>query len=200
MEADILVVNHHLFLADIALKEEGFGQLLPKVDVVIFDEAHQVPDTASMYFSTGVSQRQVLDLCRDTRMADVAEKSGISGLEHRIDELETALDKWFAVVQEEREMHLAEFKDHKIETEIVNIVVNGVSQLNYSWVRGGIKRGRPSYVPRFHPGYLFHNLRWVTFDVNLKCIKSNSPVIHKSLIVQSIVDDYVYHTQSQRQV
>ena len=88
MEADILVVNHHLFLADIALKEEGFGQLLPKVDVVIFDEAHQVPDTASMYFSTGVSQRQMLDLCRDTRLADVAEKSGISGFETRIDELE----------------------------------------------------------------------------------------------------------------
>jgi len=88
MEADILVVNHHLFLADLALKEEGFGQLLPKVEVVIFDEAHQLPDTASMYFSTGVSQRQMLDLCRDTRLADVAEKSGISGLEPRIDELE----------------------------------------------------------------------------------------------------------------
>jgi ATP-dependent DNA helicase DinG len=88
MEADILVVNHHLFLADIALKEEGFGQLLPKVDVVIFDEAHQVPDTASMYFSTGVSQRQMLDLCRDTRLADVVEKSGISGLDNRVDELE----------------------------------------------------------------------------------------------------------------
>ena len=88
MEADILIVNHHLFLADVALKEEGFGQLLPKVDVVIFDEAHQLPDTASMYFSTGVSQRQVLDLCRDTRLADVVEKSGISGFEQRIDELE----------------------------------------------------------------------------------------------------------------
>ena len=88
MEADILVVNHHLFLADLALKEEGFGQLLPKVDVVIFDEAHQLPDTASMYFSTGVSQRQMLDLCRDTRLAEVVEKSGVSGLESRIDELE----------------------------------------------------------------------------------------------------------------
>ena len=88
MEADILVVNHHLFLADLALKEEGFGQLLPKVDVVIFDEAHQVPDTASIYFSTGSSQRQILDLCRDTRLAEVAEKCGIDGLEQRIDELE----------------------------------------------------------------------------------------------------------------
>ena len=88
MEADILVVNHHLFLADLALKEEGFGQLLPKVDVVIFDEAHQLPDTASMYFSTGVSQRQMMDLCRDIRLAEVAEKSGIDGLHQRIDELE----------------------------------------------------------------------------------------------------------------
>ncbi len=88
MDADILVVNHHLFLADLALKEGGFGQLLPNVDVVIFDEAHQIPDTASMYFSTGVSLRQMLDLCRDTRLADIAEKSGVSGIENRIDELE----------------------------------------------------------------------------------------------------------------
>jgi ATP-dependent DNA helicase DinG len=88
MEADILVVNHHLFLADLALKEEGFGQLLPKVDVVIFDEAHQIPDTASMYFSTGVSLRQMLDLCRDARLADIAEKSAVSGLQNSIDELE----------------------------------------------------------------------------------------------------------------
>jgi ATP-dependent DNA helicase DinG len=88
MEADILVVNHHLFLADLALKEGGFGQLLPNVDVVIFDEAHQIPDTASMYFSTGVSLRQMLDLCRDTRLADIAEKSGVRGIENRIDELE----------------------------------------------------------------------------------------------------------------
>ncbi|GMR05799.1 MAG: ATP-dependent DNA helicase [Gammaproteobacteria bacterium] len=88
MEADILVINHHLFLADVALKEEGFGQLLPKVDVVILDEAHQVPDTASMYFSTGVSQRQILDLCRDAQLAEVAEKSGIAGFQSRVDELE----------------------------------------------------------------------------------------------------------------
>ncbi len=88
MEADILVVNHHLFLADVVLKEEGFGQLLPKVDVVIFDEAHQMPDTASMYFSTGVSLRQILDLCRDAQRAEVTEKSGITGFERRADKLE----------------------------------------------------------------------------------------------------------------
>jgi ATP-dependent DNA helicase DinG len=87
-EADVLVVNHHLFMADVALKQEGFGQLLPNVDVVIFDEAHQVPDTASLYFGTSVSQRQVLDLCRDLKLAELAEKSGVTGLDRQADALE----------------------------------------------------------------------------------------------------------------
>ncbi len=89
MEADIVVVNHHLFLADVALKAEGYGQLLPNVEVVIFDEAHQIPDTASMYFSTGISQRQILDLSRDARLAEITEKSGITGFEVCFDTLET---------------------------------------------------------------------------------------------------------------
>ncbi len=55
MQADLVVVNHHLFFADMALKDTGFGELLPNMDVVIFDEAHQIPDIASEYFGeTGV--------------------------------------------------------------------------------------------------------------------------------------------------
>jgi ATP-dependent DNA helicase DinG len=59
MEADIVVVNHHLLLADLALKEDGFGDLLPSVDAVILDEAHQLPDLASEFFGVGVSSRQL---------------------------------------------------------------------------------------------------------------------------------------------
>jgi ATP-dependent DNA helicase DinG len=91
LEADVLVVNHHLFLADLSLKDEGFGQLLPKADVVIFDEAHQLPDTASMYFSTSISQHQVLDLCRDSRLAEATERSGVEGLDARLDKLEKSV-------------------------------------------------------------------------------------------------------------
>lgn len=67
-EADVVVVNHHLFFADLALKEEGFGELLPAVDVVILDEAHQLPDIASNFFSEIISSRQLLEWVRDTRI------------------------------------------------------------------------------------------------------------------------------------
>jgi ATP-dependent DNA helicase DinG len=65
MEADIVVVNHHLLLADMALKEEGFGDLLPSVDAVVLDEAHQLPDLASEFFGVSVSSRQLELLLTD---------------------------------------------------------------------------------------------------------------------------------------
>ncbi|MEJ2573579.1 MAG: ATP-dependent DNA helicase [Gammaproteobacteria bacterium] len=65
-EADVVVINHHLLLADMALKDEGFGELLPSADAFIIDEAHQLPETAAQFFGTGVSSRQLLELVRDT--------------------------------------------------------------------------------------------------------------------------------------
>jgi len=76
MSADIVVVNHHLFFADMALQEEGFGELLPGADVIIFDEAHHLPDIASHFFSTAMTSRQLLELARD---------SEAEGLEHAKD-------------------------------------------------------------------------------------------------------------------
>ncbi len=69
MEADLVVVNHHLLFADLALKDEGFGELLPGVGAVVVDEAHQVPAVASRFYSTSVSARQLRDLARDARSA-----------------------------------------------------------------------------------------------------------------------------------
>jgi ATP-dependent DNA helicase DinG len=66
LAADIVVVNHHLFFADMALQEDGFGELLPGADAVIFDEAHHIPDIASLFFSTVFSSRQLLELARDS--------------------------------------------------------------------------------------------------------------------------------------
>lgn len=72
-DADILVVNHHLLFADIALREEGFGELLPGADAVILDEAHHLPGIAGQFFGESVSGRQIRDLVRDTRAeADAA--------------------------------------------------------------------------------------------------------------------------------
>ncbi len=64
-DADIIVVNHHLFFADMALKDTGFGELIPKAQVMIFDEAHQIGDIASEYFGEAFSTRQLMDLCTD---------------------------------------------------------------------------------------------------------------------------------------
>ena len=64
-QADVVVVNHHLFFADVALKDTGIAELLPSANTVIFDEAHQLPDTATLFFGETISTSQVLELCRD---------------------------------------------------------------------------------------------------------------------------------------
>jgi ATP-dependent DNA helicase DinG len=68
LDADIVIVNHHLLLADLALKEDGFGDLLGSADAVILDEAHQIPDLATQFFGAHVSGRQVETLLRDLRI------------------------------------------------------------------------------------------------------------------------------------
>ena len=65
LNSDLVVVNHHLFFADMAVKESGFGELIPHAEVIIFDEAHQLPDIASQYFGQSLTSRQIFDLCKD---------------------------------------------------------------------------------------------------------------------------------------
>ncbi len=67
IESDIVIVNHHLLLADLALKEDGFGDLLGSADAVIIDEAHQIPDLATQFFGTRFGSRQAEHLVRDAR-------------------------------------------------------------------------------------------------------------------------------------
>lgn len=68
MEADVVVVNHHLFCADMAVKETGFGELIPDAELVIFDEAHQLPDVAVQYFGQSLTSRRLFDICKDTHI------------------------------------------------------------------------------------------------------------------------------------
>lgn len=66
-QADVVVVNHHLFFADVALKDTGVAELLPSANTIIFDEAHQLPETATLFFGDTVSTSMVLELCRDVQ-------------------------------------------------------------------------------------------------------------------------------------
>ena len=78
-QADLVVVNHHLFFADLALKESGFGEVLPQADVFIFDEAHLLPDVATMFFGTSLGSFQLVDLARDIT-AEAAELGDVPDL------------------------------------------------------------------------------------------------------------------------
>lgn len=73
--ADLVVVNHHLLLADLALKQEGFGEILPGARAFIVDEAHQLPELAAQFFGEGLGARALVELGRDA----IAECTGIAG-------------------------------------------------------------------------------------------------------------------------
>src|SRR5947207_5701947 len=75
-DADIVIVNHHLLLADLALKEDGFGDLLGSADAIILDEAHQIPDLATQFFGAHVGSRQVELLLKDVRLELSARAAG----------------------------------------------------------------------------------------------------------------------------
>ena len=76
-EADVVVVNHALFMADLALREEGITDLLPAVDTVVFDEAHQLPDVATRFLGTSVSLHHLLDLAKQTEVAGLGHARGV---------------------------------------------------------------------------------------------------------------------------
>ncbi len=88
-EADLVVVNHHLLLADLALKQEGFGEILPGAPAFILDEAHQLPELAAHFFGQSLSARQLVELARDA----LAETKGVDGAASALTEPSQALEQ-----------------------------------------------------------------------------------------------------------
>jgi len=80
LAADVVVVNHHLFFADLMLRDEGISELLPACNTVIFDEAHQLPETASLFFGRSVSTAQMIELARDVRVEAAAAAKDFAAL------------------------------------------------------------------------------------------------------------------------
>ena len=88
-EADLVVVNHHLLLADLAMKEEGFVEFLPDADAIIIDEAHQVPDLAVQFFGVSLGSRELERLVDEARTVTLPFSQ--PELNRRIDGLQTAI-------------------------------------------------------------------------------------------------------------
>ena len=89
LAADVVVVNHHLFFADVMLRDEGIAELLPACNTLVFDEAHQLPETARLFFGESVSTGEMVELARDVRL----ELRAAGGASPELDRLATRLDK-----------------------------------------------------------------------------------------------------------
>lgn len=89
--ADLVVINHHLLLADLAIKEEGFGEILPGASTFVLDEAHQLPELAAQFFGESVSARMLIDLSRDATGACAKVTGSLATVSPAVRELETAI-------------------------------------------------------------------------------------------------------------
>ncbi len=90
-DADVVVINHHLFFADMAVKESGFAELMPNADAYIFDEAHQLSEIASDYFGETMSTKKLVDLINDLRAIYRAEIPDMLQLGKSLNKLETSV-------------------------------------------------------------------------------------------------------------
>ncbi len=98
MAADVVVINHHLFFADMAVRESGMAELLPTVRVVIFDEAHQLNETGIQFLGKQLGTGQLLDLARDTLAAGLQLARGLVDWQAVVADFERSLRAWRLVV------------------------------------------------------------------------------------------------------
>src|SRR2546423_911297 len=91
LAADVVVINHHLFFADVVLRDEGVAELLPACNTVIFDEAHQLPETARLFFGESLTTSQLIELSRDARAELRSAGGGSPELEALANRLERAM-------------------------------------------------------------------------------------------------------------
>ena len=130
MQADIVVVNHHLFFADVMLRDEGVAELLPTCNTVIFDEAHQLPETASLFFGENISTSQILDLVRDTRIEALTSAKGFAPLPASCDELDKAARDLRLVFKKEGRLPITALEDFKDWPKAAKVLGEKLKQLS----------------------------------------------------------------------
>jgi ATP-dependent DNA helicase DinG len=117
-ESDIIIVNHHLFFADLAVKDEEYGGIIPEYGAVVFDEAHEIEDVAGRYFGVSVSNYQFQELVRDISSVSRAKQFGSGELDRVLDRLAVLAEEFFLLfgVTEGRvgfKGHTAFFEEHQ---------------------------------------------------------------------------------------
>jgi len=131
-ESDIIIVNHHLFFADLAVKDEEFGGIIPEYAAVVFDEAHEIEDVAGRYFGAGVSNYQFQELVRDIAAVSRAKQFGSGELDRILATLDDAAERFFALFGESEgrvgfKSHGSFFERHEEKLEDVLRAIELVS-------------------------------------------------------------------------
>ena len=127
-QAELLVINHHLFFADMAIRETGFAELLPGAEAIILDEAHLLPEVAGFFFGKSLSSWQLLDLARDTMVEQARDAPDFPDLRDRAAVLDTAA----AVMREALGLadRRAQWRDVAEQPSVLNAVANLALTLN----------------------------------------------------------------------
>ena len=130
LAADVVVVNHHLFFADVMLRDEGLTELLPACNTVIFDEAHQLPKTASLFFGESISTGQLLDLAQDSKVEAVQTAKDFVALPDAIAAMEKAAKDLRLTIEEENvRFSIAAIAKNKAFNHALDVLLERLSEL-----------------------------------------------------------------------
>ena len=195
-QADVVVVNHHLYFADHSLKQDGFGKLLPEAAVWIFDEAHQLPDIASNFLGQSVSLRQITELVKDTKIADATEKSGIRELPKTLEDVEKAArDTQLSLLNVQGRYEWDEFVADKTvffkRLSLLNSHLSHLLDLLSAASMSGDALGRcyervvsiAALIEKFSSSTSIDQVRWI--EVNAKSFRINETPLNIGSAVQS---------------
>ncbi len=131
MDADLVVINHHILCADLALKQEGFGELLPEAEIIIIDEAHQLAETAGLFFSTHLSTKQLHDWVDDLNKSVAVEASDFSEHDATADALFKALVELRKALPAYNQRYaLADFTENRAITDLYQEVYDILKHLH----------------------------------------------------------------------
>lgn len=131
MDADLVVINHHILCADLALKQEGFGELLPEAEIIIIDEAHQLAETAGLFFSTHLSTKQLHDWVDDLNKSVAVEASDFSEHDVTADTLFKALVELRKALPAYNQRYaLADFAENSAITDLYKEVYDILKHLH----------------------------------------------------------------------
>ena len=131
LSSDIVIVNHHLFFADVMLRDEGVSELLPACNTVIFDEAHQLPETASLFYGESVSTNQLLALARDSTLEAIQHINDFTELPEAIASMEKATrDLRLTIPEEHTRLPLSLANQNPTFYPALNFLLEKITVLN----------------------------------------------------------------------